>query len=157
MIVSMARTQQAAAHTVVRELGRASPMRAVVVVGAPVERIARSESVTDSVFGGGELVAYRVRLLARDRLFVFRTLSHKESEATRVPGVEPHVRLLLCAHTGRRIHRALRILASVRARGGELGKLSDAFFLRASTTLASRAPIDSIVTTLLQQEPPWTF
>jgi hypothetical protein len=143
--------------TVVRELTDAAPMRAKVVIGAPLERVARSHSIIDSLFDGGELVAYRVRLQARERLFVFRTLKQAANGgATKVPGVQPQVLLLLCAHTGRRIHRALRILTSVRERGCELGTLSDAFFLRASTTLASRAPIESIVTTLLRQEPLWT-
>jgi hypothetical protein len=142
--------------TIVREFADASPMRAKVVIGAPRERVARSQSVIDSLFDGGELVAYRVRLQARERLFVFRTLKREAiGGATKVPGVQPQVLLLLCAHTGRRIHRALRILTSVRERGGELAALSDAFFLRAATTLASRAPIDSIVTTLLRQERSW--
>jgi hypothetical protein len=143
--------------TVVRELADTAPMRAKVVIGAPLKRIERSQSVSDSLFDEGELVAYRVRLQARERLFVFRTLRGEAiGGATRVPGVQPQVLLLLCAHTGRRIHRALRILISVRERGSELAVLSDAFFLRAATTLASRAPVESIVTTLLRQEPSWT-
>lgn len=142
--------------TLVREFGKANPMRAKVVIGAPVRRILRSDSIVDSVFNAGELVAYCVRLQARERLFVFRTLEQLDQSTTKVPGVQPHVMLLLCAHTGRRIHRAMRILGNARARGCDLGTLTDAFFLRAATTLASRAPIESIVTTLLRQEPSWT-
>lgn len=142
--------------TVVRELTTSDSRRAKVVIGAPRERVARSVSVVDLVFAAGELVVYRVKLQARERLFVFRTCDANRG-TTKVPGVQPQVLLLLCAHTGRRIHRALRILNSVRERGRAPATLSDAFYLRASTTLASRVPIESIVTSLLRQEPAWTF
>lgn len=143
--------------TVVRELpaGQSaaviSQRRALVAIGVPLQRRAAGAFV-ECTFGPRQLVGYRLRLNERERLFVFRTLAQPDASCTKIPGVCPHVQLLLCAHTGRRIHRALRILKSAQARGRDLSRLSDSFFLRAGTTLAGRAPVESVVNSLLLQE-----
>jgi hypothetical protein len=127
---------------------------AKVVLGAPVARARQSPTIVDCLFAPRRLVAYRLRLNSRERLFVFRTLEAPDDLSTQVPGVSSRVRLLLCAQTARRIQRALRILriASGRTPEGNVDDLSDSFFLRAANTLSRRAPISSIVNTLLEQE-----
>ena len=126
---------------------------AVVVYGT-VTRVATGTVGLIRLFEPGRIVAYRVRLNHRARLFVFRTLEHLERDATPVPGVQPAVRLLLVAHTARRIHRARQIFRALIKLDQSPDAVDDAVFVRAATALSHRVPMIHIVTTLVHQVPP---
>jgi hypothetical protein len=144
--------------TVVQErtAQRHAPLSARVVFGVPHRRLDLQHG-SACLFGPGCLVAYVVRANSRQRLFVFRTLRRSEPLSAIVPGVRPPVRLLMCMNSTRRIDRTRRMLRYVAQQTAEPERLSDAFYLRATTTLGGRAPIESVVRSLLRQEgPSWT-
>ena len=124
---------------------------ACVVLGEP-DSVRPGQLGPISLFGPGSLVAYLVRANRRSRLFLFRTVSEPEQLLTKVPGVQAAVRLLLVAHTARRIYRARRLLREIEKQGATPQTQSDVFYLRAAATLSSRVPIEHVVATLLRQE-----
>src|SRR5689334_21580772 len=73
-----------------------------IVFGAPTSAISIAFGAV-ALFPADRIVAYLVRANRRARLYVFRTLDNPEPFSAEVPGVRPLVRLLMEAHTGRRI------------------------------------------------------
>ena len=80
-----------------------------------------------ALFDADQIAAYRIRYHRRTRLFVFRTLVVDDRLAASVPGVKPHVQLLLQVHSSGRA-RLVRELFAYLARtnrepSGHTGRL----------------------------------
>jgi len=124
-----------------------------IVVGEPLRRV-ESPAGSVALFPPDRIVAYAVRSGTQERFFIFRTLHALEHGHVALPGVLPHVRLLLAARRPRHIRRAQQLLQLAAAHGRPPETLDDAFYLRAATTLAARVRIDDIVIGLLAQDTP---
>jgi hypothetical protein len=76
---------------------------------------------------------------ARRVLFVFRTLAVDDALAASVPGVYPHVRLLVHVRSAMRVRAMKRLFAYLAKRALRPSDLSDAFYARVSHLLGGRA------------------
>ena len=85
------------------------------------------------------IVAYQIRTRRGPSVFVFRTLTVDDAMAAWVPGVQPHVRLLVHVRSVLRARRVQRLLAYLVKRGPSPSLLSDGFYLRVSHMLGGRA------------------
>ena len=101
-------------------------------------------------FESGEVVAYQIRSRRRRRLFVFRTLDVDDAFTVAVPGVSPHVQLLLELRTGGRIRLARSLFAYLLRRGWDPSALPDAFYVRVGAVLAGRLPAHKVLLHLLR-------
>ncbi len=122
--------------------------RCDVVSGEPGE-VALGARGRVALFGPGEVVAYRIRQRRRTRLFVFRTLASDEALASAVPGVRPHVRLLVALHSAGRASLAKRLFAHLRRVRIEPARLPDGFYLRVGVILSGRLPPHKILVSVL--------
>jgi hypothetical protein len=103
-----------------------------------------------ALFAPGEIVAYVLHAARPSRLFVFRTLGSSPHLApTVLPGVYPHVHLLLALDSLRVIRRGRRFFALLKRRATPPSRLPDAFYLRLDRTLRARAPLPRLAATLL--------
>jgi hypothetical protein len=129
--------------------GDAHP-RAELLSGAPCAVIA-SPTGPVALFGPGEVVAYRIRYRRRTRVFVFRTLDVDDALAASVPGVRPHVELLLELGTRGRIRLVRGLFAYLAKHAHDPSRLPDAFYVRVGFALAGRRPPHKILVSLLRQ------
>jgi hypothetical protein len=125
--------------------------RCELLHGSP-RAFAQGRSGPIAVFGAGELVAYLVRVRRRHQLFVFRTLEADDSLAARVPGVRPHVRLLLNVASAGRTRLVRSLFAYLVAERRDPSALSDAFWFRVSVALAGRLPPHKLLVSLLSHD-----
>jgi hypothetical protein len=103
-----------------------------------------------ALFSPGAVVAYAVHAGRPTRLYLFRTLSASAPTArTTVPGVYPHVLLLLALESMRVLRRCRRFFALLRRRGTAASRLPDAFYLRLDRALRARAPLGRLAAALL--------
>jgi hypothetical protein len=137
--------------TAVQERRGESDPSAAVIHGKPLRTLVGRRGPI-RLFHSGEIVAYVLQANGRARIFVFRTLERPVADASIVPGVQPRVRVLIVADKGRRIYRARQMLATLGRLGLQTAQISDRFYLSAATTLGNRAPIESVVKTLLTNE-----
>jgi hypothetical protein len=106
-----------------------------------------------ALFGPGEVVGYRIRYERRTRLFVFRTLASAEPRSTELPGVRPHVRLLVAVHSAGRAALAKRLFVYLARIGREPARLPDGFYLRVGVLLSGRLPRHKVLASLLSSTP----
>ena len=99
----------------------------------------------------GEIVAYVLHAARPSRLFVFRTLGSSPHVVapTALPGVYPHVHLLLALDSLRVLRRGRRFFALLRRSGTPPSRLPDAFYLRLDRALRARAPLPPLAAALL--------
>jgi len=100
-------------------------------------------------FESGEVVAYQIRSRRRRRLFVFRTLEVDDAFAVAVPGVRPHVQLLLELHTAGRIRLVRSLFTYLTRTGQDPSALPDSFYARVGAMLGGRLPGHKILPSLL--------
>jgi hypothetical protein len=125
--------------------------RTELVYGSPFDvRAGRSGPI--AVFPGDALVAYDVRTPRHESLFVFRTLHVDDHLAASVPGVCPHVRLLLHARSAGRARRLRSLFRRLLAAQRDPGALPDSFWLRVSVALAGRLPPQRVLLSLLPDQ-----
>jgi hypothetical protein len=91
-----------------------------------------------ALFEADQIVGYVIRSRAGRRLFVFRTLAVDDTWAASVPGVHPHVRLLVHVRSAKRVWAMKRLFAYVAARPLSPSQLSDGFYARVSHLLGGR-------------------
>jgi hypothetical protein len=91
-----------------------------------------------ALFGPDEVVAYVIRTPSGRRLFLFRTLAVDDKWAARLPGVHPHVRLLVHVRSAMRVRAMRRLLGYIAKRAVCPSHLSDAFYVRVSHALGGR-------------------
>jgi hypothetical protein len=127
--------------------GDAHP-RAELLSGTPCAVIA-SPTGPVALFGPGEVVAYRIRYRRRTRVFVFRTLDVDDPLAASVPGVRPHVQLLLELGTRGRTRLVRGLFAYLAKHAHDPSSLPDAFYVRVGFALAGRLPAHKILVSLL--------
>jgi hypothetical protein len=125
--------------------------RAEILFGAPCDL---GEGTLGPVarFESGQVVAYQIRSRRRRRLFVFRTLEVDDAFAVAVPGVRPHVQLLLELRTAGRIRLARNLFAYLMRTARDPSALADNFYVRVGAVLGGRLPAHKVVLSLL--EPP---
>ncbi len=109
-----------------------------------------------ATFREARIVAYLVRPVGAQRLFVFRTLAREEPGSARVPGVWPKVRLLAEFKRAGRVDRMERLFAYLAKHGWDPSLLSDAFWLRVGQVLGGRLPRQKVLHSLLASERPLT-
>ncbi len=132
-------------------------LRAKLLWGTP-ESVVRGRRGLVALFRDGEIVAYVVTTSRRSHLFVFRTLPVDDRFAARVPGVSPHVRLLIDLSTAGRIRMMQRLFAYLVNTGRDPAAMPDAFYFRVQAALAGRLPTHKVLRSLLQGEEgsaPW--
>ncbi len=132
-------------------------IRAKLLWGTP-ESVVGGRRGPVALFREGEVVAYIVTTSV-PHLFIFRTLLVDDRHAAKVPGVLPHVRLLIDLSTAGRLRLMQRLFAYLVASGRNPSQLRDEFYFRLGTVLAGRLPESKVLLTLLQQsqgERPWT-
>jgi len=125
--------------------------RSELIYGTP-RRLVPGRLGPVAVFTPRALVAYRIRYHRRTRLFVFRTLDVDDRLAASVPGVRPHVQLLLEVRSEGRVRRMRRLFAYVLKAGRDPDGLPDAFYVRVGAVLAGRLPQHPIVASLLSSQ-----
>ena len=100
-------------------------------------------------FESGQVVAYQIRSRRRRRLFVFRTLEVDDGFAVAVPGVRPHVQLLLELRTAGRIRIARSLFGYLLRTGRDPSALPDVFYTRVGAMLGGRLPRHKVLPSLL--------
>ena len=105
-----------------------------------------------ALFVPGALVVYRVESAQRRSRFVFQTLRADDRLAAAVPGVRPHVQLLLQLHTVGAARRVLRLLADLLAGGWAVDELPDVFWHRVAAAVGGRLPPHATLVSLLRRE-----
>jgi hypothetical protein len=88
----------------------------------------------------------------RNRVFVFRTLQVDDRLAASVPGVKPHVQLLLQVHSSGRDRLIRELFAYLARTCREPSSMPDDFYVRVGAVLGGRLPGPKVVRSLL---PPW--
>jgi hypothetical protein len=135
-------------HTAVQIRPATSP-RCELLRGDPSTLIAGQLGPV-ALFPPGAIVAYVLHTARPTRLFLFRTLgSAPHAARTVLPGVYPHVHLLLTLDSPRVIRRCRRFFALLRRRGTPPSRLPDAFYLRLDGALRARAPLPPLAAALL--------
>jgi hypothetical protein len=104
-----------------------------------------------ALFGPGEVVAYRIQYRRRARVFAFRTLDVDDPLAASVPGVRPHVELLLELGTRGRTRLVRGLFAYLAKDAHDPSRLPDAFYVRVGFALGGRRPPHKILVSLLKQ------
>jgi hypothetical protein len=139
----------AAPHTAVQIRPAPSP-RCELVHGDPIA-LRAGQLGPVALFVPGEIVAYVLHASRPSRLFVFRTLGRSPHVValTALPGVYPHVHLLLALDSLRVLRRGRRFFALLRRRGTSPSRLPDAFYLRLDRALRARAPLPPLAAALL--------
>jgi hypothetical protein len=115
-------------------------------------RIVAGELGPIALFGSGELVAYRLRRLRRQRLYVFRTLDVEDRLAAHVPGVRPRVQLLLSLNSAGRVRLAQGLFSYLLKTMRDPSAIPDDFYLRVGVALGGRLPRRKIMLSLLHPE-----
>jgi hypothetical protein len=105
------------------------------------------------VFGPGEIVAYVLHGQRQRRLFVFRTLDVDDAFAASVPGVRPHVQLLLALTSAGRVRLVRGLFSHLVKTGRAPSNLPDDFYVRVSALLSGRLPGHKILRSLLRDHP----
>ena len=126
--------------------------RCEIIHGTPREIVSGALGPV-AIFPPGELVAYMVRSRRQARLFVFRTLVVDDRLAAALPGVRPHVQLLLDTRSVGRSRLVRRLFAYLVKNSRDPVELPDAFYLRVGVALAGRLPRHKILLSML---PPQT-
>jgi len=135
-------------HTAVQIRPAPSP-RCELVHGDPIA-LQLGQLGPVALFLPGAIVAYVIHTARPTRLFLFRTLgSAPRAARTVLPGVYPHVHLLLELDSPRLIRRCRRFFALLRRRGTPPSRLPDAFYLRLDGALRARAPLPPLAAALL--------
>ncbi len=122
--------------------------RAEILVGTPCD-IGKGTLGPIARFDSGQVVAYQIRSRRRRRLFVFRTLEVDDAFAVALPGVRPHVQLLLELRTAGRIRIAQSLFAYLRRNGWDPSAPPDGFYARVGAMLGGRLPGHKILPSLL--------
>jgi len=135
-------------HTAVQI--RAVP-RCEIVHGAPHVTVSGQRGPV-ALFPPGEVVAYAVHVSRPPRLFLFRTEAPAVAGVA-LPGVYPHVRLLLALQSARVIRRTRRFFTILRRRDLSPSCLTDAFYVRLDRALRARSPLSHLVDALLEVSP----
>ncbi len=130
---------------------RESQPACTLLYGAPTGWAARACGPV-ALFGPGVLVAYAIHSSKRSRLFVFRTLVVSDRLAASVPGVHPHVQLLLDLSSADRIRRVKRLFTYLEHHGWRPTEMSDAFYCRVGCVLSGRLRAHKTLVGLLRQE-----
>ena len=105
-------------------------------------------------FDSGEVVAYLIRSRRRRRLFVFRTLEVDDAFAVTVPGIRPHVQLLMQFGTAGRIRLARSLFAYLNRTGWDPSALPDTFYTRIGALLGGRLPAHKVLLNFLRAKSP---
>jgi hypothetical protein len=103
------------------------------------------------LFDADQIVGYRIRYQRRMRLFVFRTLEVDDRLAASVPGVKPHVQLLLEVATIGRARLVRGLFAYLAKHTEDPSGLPDDFYVRVAFVLGGRLPAHKILVSLLKQ------
>ena len=122
--------------------------RAELLFGAPCD-LGEGRLGPVARFESGRVVAYQIRSRRRRRLFVFRTLEVDDAFAVAVPGVRPHVQLLLELRTAGRIRIARSLFGYLVRTGRDPSALPDVFYTRVGAMLGGRLPGHKILPSLL--------
>jgi hypothetical protein len=104
-----------------------------------------------ALFDADQIVAYRIRYRRRNRVFVFRTLQVDDRLAASVPGVKPHVQLLLQVHSSGRDRLIRELFAYLARTHREPSTMPDDFYVRVGAVLGGRLPGHKILRPL-----PWS-
>jgi len=102
-----------------------------------------------ALFDADQIVAYRIRYRRRTRLFVFRTLVVDDRLAASVPGVKPHVQLLLQVHSSGRVRLVRELFAYLARTHRKPAAMSDDFYLRVGAVLGGRLPGHKVLPSLV--------
>ncbi len=124
-------------------------IRARLLWGEPTSTV-RGQRGLVALFCEGEIVAYVVTLARRTHLFVFRTLAVDDRFAAKVPGVAPHVRLLVDLSTAGRVRLVQQLFAYLVKTGRNPSALPDEFYFRLSAALGGQLPKHKVLQSLLQ-------
>jgi hypothetical protein len=127
--------------------------RAELLSGTPSEVISTALGPV-ALFSPGEVVAYRIRYRRRTRVFVFRTLDVDDPLAASLPGVRPHVELLLELGTCGRTRLVRGLFAYLTRTGRDPSALPDVFYRRVGAMLGGRLPAHKILPSLLSADRP---
>jgi len=134
------------------QLRKTSSLWCDLVYGAPREVVAGKLGRV-AVFGGGQVVAYRIRSRRSTRLHILRTLDVTDRLAAAVPGVRPRVRLLVSLRTAGRARLAQKLFTYLLRTGRDPSALSDTFYVRVGAVLGGRLPATEVLTSLLSRSP----
>jgi hypothetical protein len=102
-----------------------------------------------ALFDADQIVAYRIRYRRRTRLFVFRTLVVNDRLAASVPGVKPHVQLLLQMHSSGRARLVRELFAYLARTNHEPSAMPDDFYLRVGAVLGGRLSGHKVLASLV--------
>jgi hypothetical protein len=83
------------------------------------------------------------------RLFVFRTLEVDDRLAASVPGVKPHVQLLLQVNSHGRARLVRQLFAYLARINREPSAMPDGFYLRVGAVLGGRLPGHKVLPSLV--------
>jgi hypothetical protein len=102
-----------------------------------------------ALFDADQIAAYRIRYHRRTRLFVFRTLVVDDRLAASVPGVRPHVQLLLQVHSSGRARLVRELFAYLARTNLEPSAMPDDFYVRVGAVLGGRLPGHKVLPSLV--------
>lgn len=135
------------------QLGEAGGVAGSLLCGTPLRTTPGARGPI-ARFPPGRIVAYLLELDGRPRVWVFRTLAGPAPLSAHIPGVHPHVSLLLEVRTWGRAERVRQLFAYLAREGLNPDALSDAFYLRAGYVLAGRLTAKNVLLSLLRHEQP---
>jgi len=131
-----------------RRLPGDDPPRSELLCGIPFS-ILTGKLGPIALFDSEQIVGYRIQHRRRTRAFVFRTLEVDDRLAASVPGVRPHVELLLEVHSAGRARLVRGLFAYLVRTNREPSALADEFYLRVGGVLGGRLPAHKILVSLL--------
>ncbi len=106
-----------------------------------------------ALFPPHQVVAYALRVQRSRSGFVFRTLDTDDAMAARVPGVHPHVRLLVHLRSAGRTRLLGGFFAHLLAQQQDPSALPDAAWFRIGAVLAGRLPAARLLNSLVPSLP----
>jgi hypothetical protein len=124
------------------------PPRSELVCGTP-SSIITGKLGPVALFDSEQIVGYRIQHRRRTRVFVFRTLDVDDRLAASVPGVRPHVQLLLEVHSAGRARLVRGLFAYLVRINREPSALADDFYVRVGGVLGGRLPAHKLLLSLL--------
>jgi hypothetical protein len=139
--------------TVVQTVRRAhSPPLSEIVHGTPDEVLGGSQGPI-SIFGPGQVVAFRLTTGFGQRLFVFRTLAADDPLEAQIPGVYPQTRILFSVTSADRVRRVRGLFRHLVRHGpSSPSAIGDDFYVRVGAVLGGRLPSAKILPSLLARD-----
>jgi hypothetical protein len=125
------------------------PVRSDLLCGTPSSILTTGKLGPVALFDSNQIVGYRIQHRRRTRTFVFRTLEVDDRLAASVPGVRPHVQLLLAVHSAGRARLVRGLFAYLVRTNREPSALADDFYLRVGGVLGGRLPAHKVLLSLL--------